>query len=401
MSLTEMQKAYLGNCNHRWNIKTGATGSGKSFLDYLTVIPQRILACRGEGHILLLGNTQGTLERNILEPMREYWPGLVGQIRDGNKVQIFGKTAYALGADSKKHIARIQGSTVEYAYGDEITTWAQGVFEMLKSRLRCDHSHFDGTCNPDNPQHWFKKFLDSDADIFQQAYTIDDNPYLPAEFVKNLKIEYEGTVYYARYIDGLWTVAEGMIYPHYEDAIVDVLPETFTDYAVSMDYGTQNATAMLLLGKSGTTWYAIKEFYYSGRDQGVTKTDDEYFDELYTLTMEKRISELIIDPSAASFIALCKKRRLDGGHDNQYYPHVKQADNAVLDGIRETSTAMKRGLIKIHKGCKNTIAELGGYVWDPKHTEDKPIKERDHAMDALRYFVKTMKLTRERSFRVL
>ena len=123
--------------------------------------------------------------------MRGLWgPELVGVVRtsaSGNIVQLFGRKVYVLGADNKKHIARIQGAAFEYAYGDEITTWDEGVFQMLKSRLSCPHSHFDGTCNPESPSHWFKKFLDSDADIYCQAYTIDDNPTLPAQFVADLK----------------------------------------------------------------------------------------------------------------------------------------------------------------------------------------------------------------------
>ena len=173
MPLTEYQQAFLRNCSHRWNIKTGATRSGKTYLDCAVTIPQRILAARDEGLLVMLGNTLGTLERNVLEPMRALWgPDLVGIVRtsaSGNIVQLFGRKVYVLGADNKKHIARIQGAAFEYAYGDEITTWDEGVFQMLKSRLSCPHSHFDGTCNPDNPQHWFKKFLDSDADIYCQA----------------------------------------------------------------------------------------------------------------------------------------------------------------------------------------------------------------------------------------
>ena len=209
--LTEYQQAFLRNCSHRWNIKTGATRSGKTYLDCAVTIPQRILAARDEGLLVMLGNTLGTLERNVLEPMRALWgPDLVGIVRtsaSGNIVQLFGRKVYVLGADNKKHIARIQGAAFEYAYGDEITTWDEGVFQMLKSRLSCPHSHFDGTCNPDNPQHWFKKFLDSDADIYCQAYTIDDNPTLPPEFVAQLKKEYTGTVYYNRFILGQWAAA--------------------------------------------------------------------------------------------------------------------------------------------------------------------------------------------------
>lgn len=218
--LSTKQQEYLDNCRHRWNVKTGATRSGKTFLDLMVVIPKRILACRGEGLIVLLGNTKGTLERNILDPMREIWgTRLVGNIRSDNTVELFGKKCYALGADSKKHVARIQGAAIEYCYGDEVPTWNEGVFTMLKSRLSCQHSHFDGTGNPDNPHHWFKKFLDSDADVYCQPYTIDDNPFLSADFVDNLKKEYAGTVYYQRYILGLWAAAEGVIYRPFADSI--------------------------------------------------------------------------------------------------------------------------------------------------------------------------------------
>ena len=219
MPLTDKQREYLQNCSHRWNVKTGATGSGKSFVDYAVVIPKRILAARGEGLMVLMGNTRGTLERNILSPMRELWgPDLVGQIRSDNTVQLFGRKCYALGADNKKHVARIQGATFEYVYGDEVPTWSEDVFAMLKSRLRCEHSHFDGTGNPDNPQHWFKKFLDSSADLYQQSYTIDDGC-LPPAVVQQLKQEYAGTVYYSRFILGQWAAANGVIYRAFADSM--------------------------------------------------------------------------------------------------------------------------------------------------------------------------------------
>lgn len=217
MPLTKKQTEYLKSCSHRWNVKTGATGSGKSFVDYTAVIPKRLLAARGEGLLVLLGNTKGTLERNILDPMREVWgPELVGNISSDNTVRLFDKKVYALGADNKKHVSRIQGATFEYVYGDEVTTWSEEVFSMLKSRMRCPHSAFDGTCNPDNPQHWFKKFLDSDADIYQQSYTIDDGA-LPEKVVSELKREYSGTVYYSRFILGQWVAAEGVIYRIFAD----------------------------------------------------------------------------------------------------------------------------------------------------------------------------------------
>lgn len=390
MPLTEKQTEYLQNCNHRWNVKTGATGSGKSFVDMAVTIPKRIVASRGEGLLVMMGNTRGTLDRNILEPMREIWPGCVGNIRSDNTVLMFGKRVYALGADNKKHIARIQGATFEYVYGDEVTTWDEGVFQMLKSRLRCQHSHFDGTCNPDNPGHWFKSFLDSDADIYQQAYVIEDGV-LPTEVVEQLKKEYAGTIYYDRFILGLWAAATGVIYPMYQDAIA--APEdAATRYVLSLDYGTQNAFSAGLWGQHGAVWYREREYYYSGRDTGMQKTDEEYAQALDEFT--KGIGDpndklrVIIDPSAASFIALLRKR-------GKY--RVIPADNAVADGIRETATAMQLGKIKISPLCENWKREVQGYVWDDSVSEDKPVKVNDHAMDDTRYFVKTLKIAKPKT----
>ena len=406
MSLTRMQSEYLLSCNHRWNVKTGATGSGKSYLDVMVTIPKRISACRGEGLIVLFGNTRGTLERNILEPMREIWtPQLVGNIRNDNTMVIFGKKCYVLGADNKKHVARIQGSTIEYAYGDEVTTWSQEVFQMLKSRLRCEHSHFDGTCNPDSPNHWFKKFLESDADIYEQNYIIDDGV-LPAYVIEELKKEYSGTVYYDRYILGKWALAEGLIYPMYQNALVDGLPigasgEVIpaSEYVVSIDYGTMNAFAAMLWSKRGGVWYGEREYYYSGRDTGIQKTDQEYAEDLNNwiadvwenapavatlMGSERGRIRTIIDPSAASFIALLKKSE---------WSKVVKADNDVMDGIRETAVCMQMGFVKILRSCANWISEVGGYVWDEESEEkEKPVKIADHLMDSTRYFCKTMRI---------
>lgn len=217
--LSTKQLEYLAACSHRWNFKIGATGSGKSWLDYAVVIPKRLLALRGEGAAVLLGHTQGTLSRNILDPMREIWgEGLVGTISSDNTARLFGRKVYILGADKRNQVARIQGMTIEYAYGDEVTTWNEDLFQMLKTRLRCAHSHFDGTANPADPHHWLKKFIDSGADIFCQTSTIDDNPTLDPAFVAQLKQELAGTVYYARFILGQWCAAEGIIYRMFADS---------------------------------------------------------------------------------------------------------------------------------------------------------------------------------------
>lgn len=221
MRASEKQRQYWREANHRWNVKTGATRSGKTYMDYF-LIPRRLKAVAGkEGLNVILGNTRDTVRRNILLPMQSiYGRRRVGELRSDNSVTMFGQRVFILGADKADCADRLRGSSIKYCYGDEVVTWHRDVFEMLKSRLDRPYSVFDGTCNPDAPTHWFYEFLQSDADIYQQHYTLDDNPFLDAAFVANLKREYAGTVLYDRYILGLWVASEGALfttYPRYTD----------------------------------------------------------------------------------------------------------------------------------------------------------------------------------------
>ena len=197
LELSKMQNEFWRNCTHRWNIKEGATRSGKTYMDYF-LIAKRLRATHGKAGLrVLIGNTRSTLERNIIDPMREiYGTELIGTLRQNNTLDMFGEKVYALGADKVSQVAKLQGSGMIYCYGDEITTWNKDVFEMLKSRLSFPDSIFDGTCNPDSPNHWFKAFLDSAnnpdpdkrPDIYCQSYQIYDNPFLTPEFIHNLEL---------------------------------------------------------------------------------------------------------------------------------------------------------------------------------------------------------------------
>lgn len=258
MLLSEKQLEYIRSANRRWNIKCGAVRSGKTYADYF-MIPIRLKKAV-DGAIVLIGMTRGTLERNILDPMRQIWGSeLVGFINGDGMVQLFGKDCYTIGAASADAASKLQGSSIGYCYGDEITTWNEKVFRMLQSRLDKPSSVFDGSCNPAHPSHWFKKFLDSDADIYRQDYLIDDNPFLPADFVTALKREYEGTVFYDRYILGKWTAAEGIIYRLYANcperyrASKDDL-SGFDRVICGLDFGgNKSKSALVCIGVKNTS----------------------------------------------------------------------------------------------------------------------------------------------------
>lgn len=383
MLLSPKQREFVKYGTHRWNFKGGATRSGKTYLDFRWIIPIRIRERIGkDGLAVILGVTKSTIERNVLEPMRNlYGDMLVGTISSDNTAWIFGEKCYCLGAEKVSQVSKIRGASIKYCYGDEVADWSEEVFALLKSRLDKEYSCFDGTFNPQYPGHWLKKFLDSNADIFSQTYTIDDNPFLPESFKENLKKEYEGTVYYDRYILGLWVRAEGLVYPMFgDDCITQEIPDT-GDYYISIDYGTLNpfSAGLWCVGKRSAV--RIAEIYYSGRETRAQKTDEEYCDMVERLAGEKTIRAVVVDPSAASFIEALRRR----GRFK-----VRHADNDVMNGIRTVSDFLRNGKIKIHECCENTIREFGLYRWDEKSEVDRVVKENDHAMDEVRYMAMTV-----------
>lgn len=388
MPLSDKQQLFLDNCSHRWNVQTGATGSGKTWLDYAVLIPKRLMALRGEGAVVLLGNTQGTANRNILEPMRDIWGDkLVGTIGSDNAAMLFGRKVYVMGADNKKHVARIQGMTIEYAYGDEITTWAEGVFQMLKSRLRCPHSHFDGTCNPDAPQHWFKRFLDSDADIYCQASTIFDNPYLPPEFVENLCKEYAGTVYYNRFILGQWVAAEGVIYRLFADSpdrfIVDDLPgEQIRKTVIGVDFGGgSSAHAFCCMGFTTRDNLVVLDEYREQAALTPEKLAQDFVDFVRRCQERWIVAQVYCDSAEQTLInglrAACRKAMIG----------VNIADAAkkpINDRIRATCLLMGAGRFFVARNCAHTIEALKSALWDSKHlTEDVRLDDGTTNIDNL------------------
>lgn len=375
MPLSNKQQHYLNHCSHRWNVQVGATGSGKTWLDYAVLIPQRLLALRGEGAAVILGNTQGTANRNILEPMRDIWgEQLVGTISSDNAARMFGRRVYVMGADNKKHVARIQGMTIEYAYGDEITTWAEGVFQMLKSRLRCQHSHFDGTCNPDAPQHWFKAFLDSDADIYCQTSTIDDNPFLPPEFVENLKREYAGTVYYNRFILGQWVAAEGVIYRAFADDpdrfIVDDLPagDAIRSAVIGVDFGGgTSAHAFTCTGFTTRGALVVLDDYHETDAMDPAKLERDFVDFVKRCQMRWHVTDVWCDSAEQTLI---NGLRVAAARERIGVNIGNAMKKPINDRIRALCILMGAGRFFCSSECTVTIEALKSALWDSKHTTE-------------------------------
>lgn len=386
MQLSPKQKEYWNNAGCRWNIKSGATRSGKTYLDYF-VIPKRIREVSGkDGLVVILGNTKGTLQRNIIEPLQKiYGTSLVSDIRSDNTAMLFGEKCYCLGADKINQVNRIRGSSIKYCYGDEVVTWHEDVFNMLKSRLDKSYSRFDGTCNPDNPNHWFYKFINSDADIYLQEYQIDDNPFLSSFFIENLKREYYGTVLYDRYILGKWALAEGLIYKQFADNpdkfIVDKkdLPKRFSYIGIGHDFGGNKSNHAFVATGISFDNQVYKLRAKSSKASGVSfeYLQKEFIDFVESVIRDYGYPDGIYCDSA-------EQTMINSYRQNTNYPIYGSIKNPIIDRIRATNILIGSGRFWIVKNeCDDLINGLKNAVWDSKSLEDKRLDDGTSDIDIL------------------
>nr|WP_288861908.1 PBSX family phage terminase large subunit [uncultured Faecalicatena sp.] len=379
-------------------IADGAIRSGKTVCMSLSFVFWA-MANYSDQNFAMCGKTIGSFRRNVLTILKLMLRSLGFQVADhraDNLVEISrnGVTNhfYIFGGKDESSQDLIQGITLAGVFFDEVALMPESFVNQATGRCSVDGSKYWFNCNPDGPYHWFKlNWLDKakEKNLLVLHFTMDDNLSLSEHIKERYRNMYTG-VFFKRYILGLWAMAEGIIYDMFSE---DRHVKTILEYArqlidggryVSIDYGTQNATAFLLWNKGRDgKWYCIREYYYSGRDKGIQKTDAEYAEDLKKFLDGTPVKAVIVDPSAASFIAELNKHGFT----------VIQADNAVEDGIRLVATLLNTERIAFSQSCKNTIMEFASYIWDPKAAErgeDKPIKQHDHAMDAVRYFCYTI-----------
>ena len=412
MQLSRKQNESIVNATHRWNIKSGAVRSGKSYVDTVFVVPFRIRERTGKpGLNVILGVSKSSIERNVLQPMREvYTDKLIGQINSQNIARICGEEVYCLGAEKVSQVAKIQGASIKYCYGDEVAKWNKEVFQMLKSRLDKSYSCFDGSCNPEHPTHWLKEFLDNDAlDIYLQRYTIFDNPFLPAEFVEQLCKEYEGTIYYDRLILGLWKRAEGAIYKRFADDPekfrCEVLEEPadnsehkqfkksdIVSIEIGLDFGgNQSGHAFVARGYTDDYRDVIgimsKRVMAKDADEDI---DSNMLDQLFCDFIQEVIDRYGVIVKHGDYVEYCNVESVY--YDNaesvlgnsirnaveKRFPWivVRQAKKAtILDRIRCTVRLMGAGRFWITEDCKSLQTAFSDAVWN------KDVKDKDERLD--------------------
>lgn len=400
MPISKKQKQILAFPFTSYNalIADGAVRSGKTSFMSIAFVDDAMRRYDRQ-RFAICGKTVESAIKNIIEPylgiklVREKYhiswrrADKTMIVTQGKKQNIF----EVFGGKDESSFALIQGRTLAGVLFDEVALQTRSFVEQALARCSVDGSRFWFNCNPDSPNHWFYKEWIKQAErhnALHLHFELDDNPALSEEIKERYRTTYSG-VFYDRYVRGLWVAADGIIYPQFDKNrhIVKNKPRPYSKYYISIDYGTSNPTSMGLWGLYNRKWYRVADSYYDGRERG-PRTDEEHYQELERLVQEnapsQAITAIIVDPSAASFIQTIKKH-------GRF--RTKEANNDVLDGIRNTAAELNAGRLLFCDCCHDIFDEFGAYVWDSKASdkgEDKPVKSSDHAMDDMRYFVNTV-----------
>lgn len=383
MELSDKQLYSLKESNARQNIWCGSVRSGKTFSSILKFIA----LCKSlpKGDALIVGVSRDTIQRNVLQLLCEF-TGMPMPTSKAAVINLMGRRIHLIGAPDESAVRRIKGSTVVLAYLDEITDLPEPFYKMILSRLSITGATLLGTTNPEGPHHWFKKnFLDNkELNLQMFTFGLSDNPSLSDEYKAELAKEYTG-VWYDRYILGLWSRAEGLVFDGFDHElnVIDDLKRPEGYKIAGIDYGTTNPTSCHIIDIKPNMWpqiYIEKEYYWNPQKEGFTKTDSELADDIVEFFSYRKIDAVYVDPAAASLKLELSRRGID----------VVNANNDVLGRIKVCNKFLKQLNIMIHSSCENLIEQIQSYAWDQKMVDkgiDFPLRRDDHACDSAFYAV--------------
>lgn len=412
--LSPRQVRGIGKSTRSLNVWGGSVSSGKTYA-WLFLMLGEIKNAGTAGSLVVMGKNRDTIWRNVFEPLMtlEVFASarpFITYRRGAPVAHIFGREVHVIGVNDAGAEERIRGGTFQKVFYDELTLCPEQVFDMLLTRMRAPgppvnptEPRIYATTNPGGPRHYLKtRFIDQPdtTDTYYEAFTMDDNPALSESYKERTAAAFSG-MFYQRFIQGRWVAAEGAVFQTWDEDTMTVeelpAPQQLQLIAVGVDYGITNPTAGHAVAMDGQgTMYVVGEWAPNpAKDQRVTDTQlaESYIEWEAELTLRYgQVPRRYADPSAASFIEEMRQRHI---------PFIK-ASNRVVDGINKVASLLDGRQLFIWRGCDHLLDEISEYRWDPKATErgeDKPIKEDDHHVDALRYAIHSSRRVWERRVR--
>ena len=295
-----------------------------------------------------------------------------------------------VGAEKAGSERKIRGKTIAGAYVDELTLINYRFFKELLGRCSVKGSKIFCTTNPDDPLHWYnQEFGEKNPDVEIIRFTIDDNKTLPDDYKEFIKRQYKG-VMYARMIEGLDVVAEGLVYDTFKECkhtcthneILDLINRNaFKMYFIGCDHGWTDPVAVLLFGvDANDTIYLIDELYKTqiGTEEIITW----------------------INCKQAEYGKYVRWGNFDNARPESNYNIQRNLNLTVYEEKPklEDSIGLMRSVINYDRlivnkdRCKNFLAEIQVYRYPDEDERlksgvnpNQPLDKNNHAMDAARY----------------
>ena len=398
--LSEKQLEFIVNSTRHWNLAHGAVSTGKTVCTLFRFM-QAVNDCP-DSQIFMVGHSSDTIYQNAIRLLLEadelsLFRPFCTWFSGKRQLKFRDKTIQTLGAKDEGAIGKFQGLSASLMYCDEMTLYPEVIIDMIDTRLRKPHSMGFAAMNPSHPNHkckqWIDKAVEGDKNYYQLHFVLDDNPFIPEDYKERVRNSASG-LFYKRNVLGLWVMAQGAIFDFFDKKIhVVKKPPRAADYWIAgIDYGASNPFCCLLIvvctgqhTQTGKQLWVEKEFYWDHMKKR-PKVNSELADDVCEFLEPYAVRNIYMDPSAESFQRELERRGR----------HVTHANNDVANGIQKMCDDVRNGICVICDECTNLIKEIEGYVWDPREAKkgyDEPLKENDHAIDALRYALMTHKVS--------
>jgi PBSX family phage terminase large subunit len=287
--------------------------------------------------------------------------------------------------------AKIGSMNLTGAGIDEASEVSEDRYTAIRGRIRVPldglPNQLYSACNPAGPHHHlarrFGLSMDYACSPGCRAIRTEtmDNPHLPADYLADLQTM--TGVAYKRFVKGLWVAADGLVYENYEPSVHAAASSSpVRQRVIAVDEGTANPFAALCLDVDGDGRVHVSGEVYKSRLLQADKR--AAIKRLAAIDPGCPVDAVVVDPSALDLI---QELRTDGWN-------VVKAQNDVLPGIRLVEQRLSAGpdgrpRLTHDPSCVKLAAEFQSYEWSKDITgtslKDKPKKDMDHALDALRY----------------